>query len=56
MTTENTNELNDLDNHVINVINQLKKWKKRADVDAILNQIIKNNDCVDINKDFLQLV
>ena len=53
MTTENTNELNDLDNHVINVINQLKKWKKRTDVDAILNQIIKNNDCVDINKDFL---
>ena len=38
MTTENTNELNDLDN---NVINQLKKWKKRTDVDAILNQIIK---------------
>ena len=28
MTTENTNELNDLDNHVINVINQSKKWKK----------------------------
>ena len=53
MTTENTNELNDLDNNVINVINQLKKWKKRTDVDAILNQIIKNNDCVDINKDFL---
>ena len=53
MTTENINELNDLDNHVINVINQLKKWKKRADVDAILNQIIKNNNCVDINKDFL---
>ena len=52
MTTENTNELNDLDNHVINVINQLKKWKKRADVDAILNQIKKNSDCVDINKDF----
>ena len=39
--------------NVINVINQLKKWKKRTDVDAILNQIIKNNDCVDINKDFL---
>ena len=53
MTTENTNELNDLDNNVINVINQLKKWKKRTDVDAILNQIIKNNDCVDINNDFL---
>ena len=53
MTTENTNELNDLDNNVINVINQLKKWKKRTDVDAILNQIIKNNDCVNINKDFL---
>ena len=54
MTTENTNELNDLDN---NVINQLKKWKKRTDVDAILNQIIKNNDCVDVNKDLLpQLV
>ena len=27
--------------------------EKRADVDAILNQIIKINDCVDINKDFL---
>ena len=53
MTTENTNELNDLDNNVINVINQLKKWKKTTDVDAILNQIIKNNDCVDINKYFL---
>ena len=53
MTTENTNELNDLDNNVINVINQLKKWKKRTDVYAILNQIIKNDDCVDINKDFL---
>ena len=46
MTTKNTNELNDLDNHVINAINQLRKWKKRADVDMILNQIIKNNDCV----------
>ena len=53
MTTKNTNELNDLDNHLINVINQLKKWKKRADVDAILNKIIKNNDCVDINEDFV---
>ena len=29
MTTENTNELNDLDNNVINVIYQLKKWKKK---------------------------
>ena len=53
MTTENTNELNDLDNHTINVINQLKKWKKRTDVHAILKQIIKINECVDINKDFL---
>ena len=53
MTTENTNELNDLDNNDINVINQLKKGKKRTNVDAILNQIIKNNDSVDINKDFL---
>ena len=44
MTIENTNELNGLDNHVINVINQLKKWKRRADVDAILKQIIKSND------------
>ena len=52
MTTENSNQVNDLDNHVINVINQWKKWKKRSDVDAILNQIIKNNDCVEINKDF----
>ena len=38
MTTENTNQLNDLDNHVINVIKQFKKWKKRAEVDAILNK------------------
>ena len=53
MTTENINELNDLDNHVINVINQLKKQKKKTDVDAILIQIIKNNDCDYINKDFL---
>ena len=53
MTTENVNELNDLDSHIINVIDQLRKWKKRADVDAILNQVIKINDCVDINKDFL---
>ena len=53
MTTENTNELNDLDGDIINIVNQLKKWKKRADVDATLNQIIKINDCVDINLDFL---
>ena len=53
MTTENINELYDLDNHIINVINQLKKWEKKADVDAILTQIIKINDCVDINIDFL---
>ena len=51
MTTENTNELNNLDNHIINVINQSKKWKKRADVDAILNQIIKKT--VSISIDFL---
>ena len=54
MTTENTNELNALDNHIINVINQFKKWKLRDDVDAISNQIIKKiNDCVDINVEFL---
>ena len=47
MTTENAKELNDLDNHIINVINQSKKWKKRIDVDAISNQIT-----VDVNKDF----
>ena len=51
MTTENANELIDLDNHAINVIKQLKKLKKRADIDAILNEIIKNIDCVYINKD-----
>ena len=28
MTTENTNELNYIDNHIINVINQLKTGKK----------------------------
>ena len=39
-----------MDNHVIN---QLKKWKKRTDVDAILIQITKNKDCGHINKDFL---
>ena len=49
MTTKNTTELN---NHIINVINLLKKWKKRVDVDAILTQFIKINDCVDINIDF----
>ena len=53
MTTENTNELNYLDTRIINVINQLKKWKKRADVDAILNQNLEINDCVNINKDIL---
>ena len=31
----------------------IKEVKKRAGVDAILNQIIKNNDCVAINKDCL---
>ena len=56
MTTENTNELNDLDNNVINVINQLKKWKKRTDVDAILNQIIKIMTASISVKTFLQLV
>ena len=49
MTTKNTTELN---NHIINVINLLKKWKKRVDVDAILTQFIKINDCVDVNLDF----
>ena len=43
----------DLDNHIRNVINQLKKWKKRADVDAISNQIVKINNFVDININFL---
>ena len=51
MTTENTDELHNLDNN-INVINQFKKWK-RPDVDATLNQIVKINACVDITKDFL---
>ena len=32
----------------------MKKWKKRADVGKILNQIIKINDYVDINKEFLE--
>lgn len=53
MATNNTNELNDLDNHIVNVINQLKKQRKRAEADAILYQIIKINDCVGINSDFL---
>ena len=31
----------------------IKEVEKKADVDAILIQIIKNNDCDYINKDFL---
>ena len=53
MATKNTNELNDLDSHIVNVINQLKKQRKRAEADATLYQIIKINDCVGINSDFL---
>ena len=53
MTTENNSELNYLDNHIINNINQLKKWKKRPDIDAILNQSLEINDSADINKDFI---
>ena len=34
MTTKNTNELNDLDNHILNVINELKKREKKADVNC----------------------
>ena len=52
MITENTNELNDLDNHITNVINQFKKWRKTADVDTVL-KIIRINDCVNIKIDFL---
>ena len=37
----------------LGVINQLKKSEKRADGDAILSQIIKINDWLDINMDFL---
>ena len=37
----------------LGVINQLKKSEKRADGDAILSQIIKINDWLDINIDFL---
>ena len=37
----------------LGVINQLKKSEKRTDVDAILSQIIKINDWLDINIDFL---
>ena len=54
MTTKNISELNDFDNHIINVINQSKS-EKRADVDAILNQIMKINDCVDVNINFLSV-
>ena len=32
-----------------NIIDDLKRWEKRADVDAILNHIIKINDCVDVH-------
>ena len=52
MTTKNAKELNHLDNHIINVINQSKKWKKRIDVDAISNQITANINI----KTFLQFV
>ena len=44
MTTKNISELDDFDNHIINIINQSKS-EKSADVDAILNQIMKINDC-----------
>ena len=54
MTTKNISELDDFDNHIINIINQSKS-EKRADVDAILNQIMKINDCVDVNINFLSV-
>ena len=56
MIAENTDKLNDLDNDVVNFINQLKKWKKRADVDAILSQIIKKMTVFISLKTFSQLV
>ena len=52
MITEITNELNDLDNHITNAINQFKKWRKTADADTVL-KIIKIDDCVNIKIDFL---
>ena len=54
MTTKNISELDDFDNHIINIINQSKS-EKSADVDAILNQIMKINDCVDVNINFLSV-
>ena len=54
MTTKNISELDDFDNHIINIINQSKS-EKRADVDAILNQIMKINDCLDVNINFLSV-
>ena len=54
MTTKNISELDDFDNHIINIINQSKS-EKRADVDAILNQIMKINNCVDVNINFLSV-
>ena len=54
MTTKNISELDDFDNHIINIINQSKS-EKIADVDAILNQIMKINDCVDVNINFLSV-
>ena len=56
MTIENTNELNDLGNHIINVINQLIKWKNRG-VNSLLehNVIIKikynNIESFSLNED-----
>ena len=49
MTTENTEKLYNLDNQYLSI----KKVEKTADVDPILTQIIKINDCVNINIDFL---
>ena len=49
MTTENTEKLYDLDNQYLSI----KKVEKIADVDPTLTQIIKVNDCVNINIDFL---
>ena len=43
MTIENTNELNDLDNHIINVINQLIKWKNRG-----INSLLEHNVIIKI--------
>ena len=44
MVTNNTDELNHLDNPIFSLINQIKQWKKRADINANNYQVSKIKD------------